>query len=271
MRDLVDLRTGAERTPPLITVITVCLNESASIERTLSSMLQQQRSNVEWIVFDGRSTDGTLEKLQTVQNEITYLHSGPDGGIYPAMNQAVQHATGEYLFFLNGGDTLMNPDVFSQFTASQPHADLITGDVEVAFPDGKTQYRPAEEIEALKDRLYWRSLPHISTFIRRELFLKLQGYDLSYAICADWEFFLRACLKGATFLRWDYPVGRFYYDGLSASFSSNLLIRNEKTRLRHHYPLSYRLRRELNEWIGRQQNRFRKKSETETPDPKKCP
>lgn len=266
MKDGVDLQNGAVRTPPLISVITVCLNESASIERTISSMLPQERSHVEWIVFDGGSTDGTLEKLQSVRNEITYLHSGPDGGIYSAMNQAVQQASGEYLFFLNGGDALMDQQVFAQFAAIQPQADLITGDVEVAFPDGKMQYRRAEEIEELKDRLYWRSLPHISTFIRRELFLKLQGYDLSYAICADWEFFLRACLKGATFFRWDHPAGRFYYDGLSADSFSHQLIQKEKKRLRHHYPLSYRLRRELNEWIGRQQNRFRKKVGTEISD-----
>lgn len=261
---------GRESPIPLISIITVCLNEVNAIDRTLESMLQQDRRQVEWIVFDGGSTDGTLAKLQAHQTEIAILHSAADGGIYPAMNQAARRATGKYLFFLNGGDTFLAPDVLAAFSASHPQADLITGDVEVVYPDGTAQYRPAIEIENLSDRLYWRSLPHIATFIRRDRFIALNGYDTSYRICADWDLFLRANRAGADFLRWPHPVGRFYFDGLSASPAATRHIQNEKIRLRRQYPLSYRLRRDLNEWIGRQQQALRDRRNPSPPPGTEC-
>ncbi len=253
--------------PPRVTVITVCLNEVESIERTIHSMLQQERHQVEWLVFDGGSTDGTLEKLQKHAAEIRMLHSGADGGIYPAMNRAAEHASGDYLLFLNGGDCFQEASVLKDFVDAGFSEALVCGDVEVKFPEGRTQYRPASDIGDLKERLWWRSLPHISTFIRREVFAQLGGYDCSYSICADWEYFLRVQQAGGSFRAWSHPVGVFYFDGLSASESSSARIRLEKQRMRKHYPFFYRLRRGFNEWVGVKREQLRQQAGTQAETP----
>ena len=92
-------------TPPLITIITVAYNAVKDIENTILSVLNQTYPNIEYIIIDGGSTDGTLDIIKKYEDKISYWVSEPDKGIYDAMNKGTLKATGVWLNFMNAGDT----------------------------------------------------------------------------------------------------------------------------------------------------------------------
>ena len=98
---------------PKITVITVVRNDVAHIEHTMLSVLGQTYGNVEYIVIDGGSTDGTVDIIKKYADKLAYWVSEPDGGIYPAMNKGLQHATGEWVNFMNSGDSFADDKVLN--------------------------------------------------------------------------------------------------------------------------------------------------------------
>ncbi|MBV4191775.1 glycosyltransferase, partial [Bacteroides fragilis] len=95
---------------PLITVITVCYNAISDIEKTILSVIHQLYSNIEYVIIDGGSVDGTIEIIEKYHDKISYWISESDKGIYDAMNKGVDKATGEWVCFMNAGDTFYSPD-----------------------------------------------------------------------------------------------------------------------------------------------------------------
>ena len=87
-----------------ISIITICLNEIGTIEKTCESIIEQSYDNYEWIVIDGASNDGTIEYLSNFQDRILHFVSEKDEGIYDAMNKGIKLSSGKYVIFLNGGD-----------------------------------------------------------------------------------------------------------------------------------------------------------------------
>jgi glycosyltransferase involved in cell wall biosynthesis len=99
---------------PLITVVTVVFNNVTSIEKTILSVLNQSYSNLEYIVIDGGSSDGTLEVIEQYKSRISQYVSEPDQGIYDAMNKGINIATGEWINFMNSGDQFSDEDTLSR-------------------------------------------------------------------------------------------------------------------------------------------------------------
>ena len=97
---------------PIISVITVCYNVASSIEKTMLSVLNQTYKNLEYIIIDGNSTDGTVDIIKRYAERLTFWISEPDNGIYDAMNKGIVKATGEFLIFMNAGDQFLNDKVF---------------------------------------------------------------------------------------------------------------------------------------------------------------
>lgn len=122
---------------PKISVITVVYNGATLIERTIQSVLLQTYSNIEYLIIDGASTDGTLEKIQPYKSNINYFVSEPDSGIYDAMNKGLKAATGEYVWYMNAGDTIYNKDTLSSVFKNATDADIYYGDTEEVDIDGK--------------------------------------------------------------------------------------------------------------------------------------
>jgi glycosyltransferase involved in cell wall biosynthesis len=238
---------------PMLSIITVCRNEVSRIQTTINSIIHQSNRNFEWIVVDGASSDGTLDLLHARKPPHTKLITEPDKGIYDAMNKGVRLAHGTYLLFLNAGDWLADDHVLEDFHRQSPREDLVIGDILIKYPDGREQYRPSAACGTNQDYLYWRSLPHQSTFIRRSLFDLCGDFDTSFRIGADWEFFARTILHhNASIMKWSRCVTVFPNDGFSAD-PANVNIRNrDRRRIRQtHFPLSYRVRRYFNENWGR--------------------
>ncbi len=96
---------------PLITVVTVVFNGELYIENTILSIINQTYDKIEYIIIDGKSTDRTLDIIGKYQKQIDQLVSEPDNGIYHAMNKAIDLATGQWIIFMNCGDSFYDKDV----------------------------------------------------------------------------------------------------------------------------------------------------------------
>lgn len=166
---------------PLISVITVCYNAKETIENTILSVINQCYNNVEYVIIDGASTDGTLNLIKKYDSKISYWISEPDKGIYDAMNKATKVATGDFLFFLNSDDVFYNNDVLSEFSAIMNSDNTIYyGDV-MQVPGGKLYGGTFS-----KWRLSYTNICHQAIFYPRTVF-ENYSYNTRYKIYADWH------------------------------------------------------------------------------------
>lgn len=237
---------------PRLSIITVCRNEVSRIQATMDSIIGQSCLSFEWIVVDGASTDGTLDILQRHKNHITRLISEPDQGLYEAMNKGIAAAKGDFLLFMNAGDCLENTEVVRSFLGNAFTNDLIVGDIRIILKDGRELYRHSTDKKLDADLLYWRTLPHQATFIKRNLFEKFGDYDLSFKLASDWEFFARVIARhGVRPSAWSHCIAVYPHDGISARLENRPQITLERNRIRKtHYSCRYRWRRAFNESWG---------------------
>src|SRR5690606_4665890 len=114
-----DLGQDIQREKPALSVITVVYNNVKDIERTILSVINQTYKNIEYIIIDGVSTDGTLDIIHQYSEKISHIVSEPDKGIYDAMNKGLSVATGDYVLFMNSGDEIYAHDTVEKvFTSS---------------------------------------------------------------------------------------------------------------------------------------------------------
>ena len=116
---------------PLISIITISYNAANTIERTILSIINQTYSNIEYIIEDGKSKDGTLDIVNKYKHQISAIYSEKDKGIFDAMNKALHRSTGEWIIFMNAGDTFHNNEVISNIFETQipKEISVIYGDV----------------------------------------------------------------------------------------------------------------------------------------------
>lgn len=185
----------------VITIITAVYNAAQLIEETILSVLKQSYNNVEYIIIDGGSTDGTLDILRKYEHAIDYWISEPDRGIYDAWNKGVCLARGEWIAFLGAGDLLMKE-------ALQSYTDLISSyrhcipefvSSRVNLISGTRVLRSIGQKWKWNVFRKWMNVAHVGSLHSRSLFERYGLYDTSYRICADYEFLLRpgASLRSA--------------------------------------------------------------------------
>lgn len=225
-----------------ISIITVCLNCSSQIERTCRSIISQTYSNFEWIVIDGNSEDGTLEILEKHKDTIAYLISEKDSGIYEAMNKGIKQSRGEYIVFLNAGDTFYNQhtlETMSRFFGP----DLLYG--QTIKSDGKTNELVSYPESLSEDYLFNYTLSHQSTYFHKNVFLKYGLYDEFYKIAGDYELYARLIKEEKFSYRYiEEPLSIFYLDGISNNplFRDRMKLEQHTLRLKYfnHYKNSYK-------------------------------
>src|SRR5690606_30753578 len=120
---------------PKISIITIVYNNVRDIRYTLASVANQDYPNIEYIVVDGLSNDGTMEVIQEYRSHISTLVSEKDKGIYDAMNKGLKLATGDYVLFLNSGDELFANDTLSKVFAAGADADIYYGETKLVNED----------------------------------------------------------------------------------------------------------------------------------------
>ena len=211
-----------------LSIITINYNNAEGLRKTLASVASQTYADIEHVIVDGGSTDGSVEIIreyvcangaqdggsQTCQtgqtsrtkvcHQIRWL-SEPDKGIYNAMNKGIRMATGEYCQFLNSGDLLLNPHVTQQMIE---HLDQINaqreepigvmyGNMKKVMPDGKILHDACNGGHDVTLNMFYRGcLNHSPAYILRALFDKYGLYDESLRICSDWKFYLQSLVLG---------------------------------------------------------------------------
>ncbi len=177
-----------------ISVITVVFNNVKTIKDTIESVLSQTYKNVEYIVIDGRSTDGTIDIIEKFQNEISVFLSEPDNGIYDALNKGIQLATGEVISILHSDDLFCDEYVVSDMVnkMSEKEAELCFSDMVIvdSKSDKVLRYYMANYFKRWLFRMGWMP-PHPTCFIKKTLFDEFGLYSLSYKVAGDFDFLIR--------------------------------------------------------------------------------
>lgn len=219
----------------LLTIVTVTKNCDATIERTLDSVRTVKRPELEYVVVDGASTDTTLEVIRARGDLVDLLVSEPDSGIYNAMNKAIGLARGRYVLFINGDDVLVSDGFASVMDAMARGQDPIicattlVGDL----------VSPTEILVAKPWHLpFFNSIPHPSSFVRRELLLS-SPFREDLRIVSDYDFFLGAYLAGQSFRVLPVVTALHQRGGASGDVqrSQAELERVRRERLGWRYPL----------------------------------
>lgn len=182
---------------PKISIVTVVYNDHLHIEQTMLSVLNQTYDNIEYIVIDGGSTDGTVSIIKQYAERLAYWISEPDKGVYDAMNKAISHVTGTYVSFMNSGDSFYSNATLSEVFTNQNQLDIdvIYGDVFMKYTTLESFVRRYDNINPCSAS---HNLCHQATFTK-SLLLKKYGFDLSYKIAADMNLFNIIYNNGGTF------------------------------------------------------------------------
>ncbi len=180
---------------PLFSLITVVFNGRATLENTICSVIEQTYGNVEYIIIDGGSTDGSLDIIRKYEESIDYWISERDAGIYDAMNKGIALSSGEIVGFINADDFYASREVLSK--VAEVFADT---DIDACYGD-LCYVKPADTSAIVR---YWKSSaftpktfergwcpPHPTLFVRRGIYERFGVFDLGYKIAADVELMMR--------------------------------------------------------------------------------
>ncbi len=181
-----------------LSVITVTYNAEKTLERTLKSVREQSYPDIEHIVVDGKSEDGTVELIRKFDNEKLKWVSEPDKGLYDAMNKAANLAKGDYLCFLNAGDTFFDTQTVEKIFRSFPDnksPDILYGETAIVDNDGR--FLHMRRLEA-PQTLSWKSFKQGMMVCHQAFIVKLslfEPYDLQYLFSSDFDWAIRMIKK----------------------------------------------------------------------------
>lgn len=202
---------------PLITIVTVVYNDVRTIEATIQSVINQTDLNFEFIVIDGGSSDGTFEIIARFSDLIDVVVTEPDQGLYDAMNKGLRLATGKWIYFLNSGDYLLDSGALKRISPLlDENADVVHFNCKVTNDIGQKVYtrRYPQSIDEIKK---WPCIQHQSVFTKTSLLVHFNGFDLSYSILADYDFFVKLYANGKKFLFHEKEyISNFNSQGISS-------------------------------------------------------
>lgn len=203
---------------PLVSIVTVCYNAVETIEKTILSVINQTYSNIEYIIIDGGSTDGTNDIIAKYHSKISYWVSEKDRGIYDAMNKSINVANGKWINFMNAGDTYYQETTIEQFIMQiSPSTDIAYGDTMIILAIGKF----LEKAKPLNFITRQMAFGHQAAFVRVELHKKSR-FDISFRSSGDYNFFYHVYMQKYNF---EYiPIIVANYDGESGVSNDNYVL-----------------------------------------------
>ena len=221
---------------PKVTIVTVCYNAVALIESTIISVLSQSYANIEYIIIDGGSTDGTVDIIKKYANRLAYWVSEKDQGIYDAMNKGVNFATGQWINFMNAGDSFSDVDAVEKIFKEE-----IPTSIRVVYGD-------TIAVMSAQKKVHIKALP-VSRINRgiiachQSVFVSLVDkgdiyFDIKYKLSADYNQIYNICYKYGpnSFLYHAFPVSLYEFEnGLSAVHKT--LCLQERFRIHVKYKL----------------------------------
>ncbi|WP_233268726.1 glycosyltransferase family 2 protein [Mucilaginibacter lacusdianchii] len=219
---------------PKLSVITIVYNNVRDIERTVRSVINQTYTNIEYIVIDGASNDGTLDVLYQYQADIDQLISEKDKGIYDAMNKGLALATGDYVLFMNSGDEIYAPGTVSHVFSTAEDADIYYGETEMIDDAGNSLGRRRHQAPAQftwRNFKYGMSISHQAVYIRHSL---VQPYNPQYQLSADIDWILTAAKKARKIVNVNRYVAKYLVGGMSKKKHRQSLLERFDIMKRHY-------------------------------------
>lgn len=188
---------STNNTAPILSLVTVVRNAAKDLSITIESIRPENRGEIEYLIIDGASTDGTLAILEEQRSLIGYSRSEPDDGISDAFNKGICNALGSYIWLLNAGDRLLPGSVLALLQAIQcdPSAEVICGVTRYTKADGSTGfYQPRPDL--LEKRM---SVPHPAVIIKKSAYKKYGLFRKELKLAMDYDLLLRFKAVGAKF------------------------------------------------------------------------
>ena len=230
-----------------LSIITVTYNCADTIERTIKSVISQLDSDIEYIIIDGASTDGTKEIIEKYSRYLSCWVSEKDDGVYDAMNKGIKASKGEWVAFINGNDWYL-PGVFSEIkkAADEVEHPILYGFVN-AIKEGVVDGHVGISAPADRELIHFGNLYcHQGLFIKRDLFDQIGLYDTNYKIYADHDWNIKAHEAGYDPYFMDFTVANYTMDGISSQSSEadedqRVII----SHMKNHHPFSEELERRI--------------------------
>ena len=215
---------------PVFSIITVTYNARRALETTIQSVSSQFYPNIEYIIIDGGSKDGTIDIIKHNESKINYWISEPDKGIYDAMNKGLRKATGDYVWFLNAGDVLKNESIVAQIAKIAEEnmmPDIIYGETDLMDTNGNIF---AERRLKTPEHLSWKSFKmgmlvcHQAFIVKRVL---APEYDLQYRLSSDFDWCIRCMRETDKIANSQLRIVNYLYEGATTA--------NRKASLKERY------------------------------------
>lgn len=226
----------------LISIITINYNELEGLSKTMQSVFEQTYTSIEYIVIDGNSTDGSKEYVENNADKLDYWVSEPDKGIYNAMNKGIKVANGEYLLFLNSGDSFYDKNILLEVSKQfLDKRSIYYCNVQRFYRNGDAYIKKYPK-ELSFGFFVDSTLPHQGTFIKKTLFNNYMYYNENYLIASDWEFWIcLICKFNVSYKHIDLVISNFGMDGISNEESGKLKAEQERLETYNKYfPLFYK-------------------------------
>tara|TARA_B100000508_G_scaffold140981_1_gene144801 strand:- start:6426 stop:7178 length:753 start_codon:yes stop_codon:yes gene_type:complete len=214
-----------------VSIITVVWNNVSTVAEAIESVLNQSYSNIEYIIVDGKSNDGTVEVIEKYANKIDTFISEKDNGLYDAMNKGIQIATGDIIGFINADDVINSNNCVEEIVKKfeSTNADVVYGDkiyVDPQNPSKVVRYWKSGEFNRNSYKKGWMT-PHLSTYIKKDLYNKFGGFRGDFKIAADYELMLRFIYKQEAKTHYlPMVIAKMRAGGLSNGSLKNVAISN---------------------------------------------
>ncbi|MFV0311350.1 MAG: glycosyltransferase family 2 protein [Dysgonomonas sp.] len=241
-----------------LSIITINFNNAVGLEKTIESIICQRNAGFEYIVIDGNSCDNSVSIITKHADRINYWISEPDSGIYNAMNKGIKQANGEYVLFINSGDTIRPDADLNEVIDKLSGEDIIYYNLEIADANRHSYIKTYPDNPDFK---YFAedTLPHTASFIKKETLVNYGYYSEKMKIVSDWAFFIDAvCLINCRYKHINSYFSTFYIDGISSDIQNRRILLDERNR---HIELSYPLYNNIyKDWMEKKQEIYKLKT-----------
>lgn len=213
-----------------VSIITVCYNAEKTIRDTIESVVSQSYNDIEYIVIDGGSSDGTMDIVNEYKGTIGVVVSEKDNGLYDAMNKGMSLATGELIGVLNSDDVFYNTSTIEEIAVLAQEADGVYADIGFYNEELSKKTRHYSSKGFHKAKFSRGFMPaHPSCYLKRDIISKVGNYSLEYKIAADFDYLVRVFSLPSVSLNYlEKEVVKMREGGVSTSgFSANILLNKE--------------------------------------------
>jgi glycosyltransferase involved in cell wall biosynthesis len=197
---------------PLISIITVVYNGASTLEQTILSVINQTYKNIEYIIIDGGSTDGTVDIIKKYENKLAYWVSEPDNGIYYAMNKGIERATGELIGIINSDDWYELDAIDNIVSHYSDSHTILYGLIKNYYPNGEFF------VNTISSGMIEQGLmlSHPTCFVPKILYDNMRLFDTKYKSCADFDFILRVKSNNVNFFLVERIIANYRFGGFSS-------------------------------------------------------